>query len=133
MSDGQDVGPHALKIKGHIDHLARLGFPISPELGTDIILNSLPESFSHFVMNYNMRGVNKTLFELIQMLNTAENNIVKKKTNQVLMVNKGKGSRAKVRNKLLILRQTLPSSKRLSLSPKRTQFSSIAMRLDIGG
>ena len=99
MSDGQAVGPYALKMKGYIDHLGRLGFPISPELGTDMILHSLPESFSQFVMNYNMNGLNKTLTELIQMLNTAEGNIVKKKTNQVLMVNKGKGFKGKGKGK----------------------------------
>ena len=100
MSDGQAVGPHALKMKSYIDHLGRLGFPISPELGTDMILHSLPESFSQFVMNYNMSGVNKTLSELIQMLNTAEGNIAKKKTNQVLMVNKGKGFKGKGKAKV---------------------------------
>lgn len=90
MIEGQPVGPHVLKMKGHLEHLERLGYPIQLELATDMILHSLPESYNQFVMNYNMNGMNKSLSELHGMLKNAENNIAKK-TNQVLMVNKGKG------------------------------------------
>ena len=40
-------------------------------------------------MNYNMHGMNKTIFELYGMLKTAEKNI--KTIKDILMVYKGKG------------------------------------------
>ena len=52
MGAGSSVSVHILKMKGYIDQLERLGFPISQELATDFILNSLTSSFDSFVMNY---------------------------------------------------------------------------------
>ncbi|KAL3528071.1 hypothetical protein ACH5RR_012727 [Cinchona calisaya] len=97
MAEGAPVSPHVLKMKGHIDHLERLGFPISQELATDLILNSLPESYSQFVMNFNMNNMEKSVSELHLMLKTAEHNI-KKMPGQVLMVHKGKGMKTKGRS-----------------------------------
>ena len=57
-------------------------------MAIDIILQSLPEPYDGFVMNYNMHGMNKTVSELHGMLKTAEKNI--KTTKDVLMVNKRK-------------------------------------------
>ena len=39
MAEGASVSTHVLRMKGYIDHLCRLGFPIAPELATDLILN----------------------------------------------------------------------------------------------
>jgi len=97
MSEGESVSAHVLKMKGYIDHLERLGYPLSLELSTDLILHSLPGSFSQFVMNYNMNNMEKSIPELHGMLKTAEGNI--KKPTHVLNVNtrimkkkvKGKG------------------------------------------
>ncbi|KAG8634306.1 hypothetical protein MANES_17G035197v8 [Manihot esculenta] len=57
------------------------------ELSTDLILHSLPGSFSQFVMNYNMNNMEKYIPELHGMLKTAEVNI-KKRPTQILNVNK---------------------------------------------
>ena len=89
MAEGESVSAHVLKMKGYIDHLARLGYPLSLELSTDLILHSLPGSFSQFVMNYNMNNMEKSIPELHGMLKTAEVN-VKKRPTQILNVNKGK-------------------------------------------
>ena len=64
-----------------------LGVPFPVELGTDIILKSLPPSFAGFVMNYNMHGMNKSLSELFAILKVAEKDI-QKNTDHVMMVNK---------------------------------------------
>ncbi|KAI3723657.1 hypothetical protein L2E82_35412 [Cichorium intybus] len=88
MEDGQTVSSYVLKMKSHIDHLARLGVVMPEELATDMILNSLTKSFDPFVMNYNMNGLNKTIPELHGMLITAERNLPKK-TTQVLMIKEG--------------------------------------------
>ena len=98
MAEGASVSPHVLKMKGYIDHLERLGFPISQELATDMILNSLPESYDQFVMNYNMNNMEKSISELHGMLKTAEQSI-KKRPSTVLMVQKGKGMKRKGKGK----------------------------------
>ncbi|KAK9164200.1 hypothetical protein Syun_005102 [Stephania yunnanensis] len=85
MTEGALVSPHVLKMKGYVDQLDRLGFPISQELAMNLILNSLPESYSQFVMNYNMNNMEKSISELHLMLKTAEQNI-KKPSSNVLMV-----------------------------------------------
>ncbi|KAK9125734.1 hypothetical protein Scep_014580 [Stephania cephalantha] len=94
MVEGASVSPHVLKMKGYIDHLDRLGFPISQELATDLILNSLPDSYSQFMMSYNMNYMEKSISELHLMHKTAEQN-VKKPIASVLMVQKGKALKKK--------------------------------------
>ena len=84
------ISPHVLKIKGHLDHLDKLGLKIEQQLVVDIILQSLPEAYDGFIMNFNMHSMEKTVSELHRMLKTAEKNI-KNSTKDVLMVNKRKG------------------------------------------
>ena len=45
MVEGGSVSAYVLNMKGYIDHLERLEFPISPELAIDLILNSLLDSY----------------------------------------------------------------------------------------
>ena len=85
-------------MKGYIEHLERLGYPLSLEFSTDLILNSLTDSYDQFVMNYNMNNMEKSIAELHSMLKTAEQT-VKKKPSHVLMVNKGKGMKKKRKSK----------------------------------
>ncbi|VFQ73974.1 unnamed protein product, partial [Cuscuta campestris] len=61
------------------------------ELATDLILQSLPELYKGFVMNYMMHDLDKPLPELLKMLQTAEENLTKGKGASVLMVQGGKG------------------------------------------
>lgn len=93
MEEGQSVSTYVLKMKSHIDHLERLECPVSSELATDLILNSLSKSYDSFVMNYNMNGWNKSVSELHMMLKTAKNNIPKKSSN-VLMIREGRVKKA---------------------------------------
>ena len=87
------VSPHVLKIKGYLDHLEKHGLLISQDLAIDIILQSLPDAYDGFVMNYNMHNMEKMIYELHGMLKTIEQNI--KTTSNVLMVQKGKGKDTK--------------------------------------
>ena len=66
-------------------------------LAVDIILQSFPDTFDGFIMNYNMHNIEKIVSELHGMLKTAEQNI--KNTKDVLMVNKGKGMKRKGKGK----------------------------------
>src|SRR5664279_4406031 len=63
----------------------QLGFPMTKEFATHIILNSLPSAYDPFISNYHMHGMDKELTELHGMLKTAESDI-KRGANQVLMV-----------------------------------------------
>ena len=85
MEHGSSVSTHVVKMKGYIDQLKKLDYPLSDEMAADFILNSLPSSYDQFVMNFNMNAWVKTVPELHGMLKTAEMNIPTK-TNQVLLV-----------------------------------------------
>src|SRR5664279_4320855 len=63
----------------------RLGFPVTKEFATNIILNSLPSAYDPFISNYHMHGMDKELTELHVMLKTTKADI-KRGNNQVLMV-----------------------------------------------
>jgi len=98
MEENQSVSSYVLKMKSHIDRLERLNCPVSKELATDLILNSLTKRFESFVMNYNMNGWDKSIGELHQMLKTAEASMGKK-VSPVLTIDegssKGQGSKAR--------------------------------------
>ncbi|KAG8493032.1 hypothetical protein CXB51_010402 [Gossypium anomalum] len=61
------------------ESLSKLGFPLSQELATDVILQSLPDSYNQFVLNFDMNEIDKTLPQLLSMLRTAEGNMKKGK------------------------------------------------------
>jgi len=89
LSEGSPVGRHVLKMIGYSENLAHLGFVLEQELVVDLVLQSLPESFSSFVQNILMNDMDKTLPQLASMLRTAEKNM-KGKGKAILMVNNGK-------------------------------------------
>ena len=68
LTNGSSVSPHVLKIKGNLDHLQYLGLEITQALAVDIILQSLPDAFDGFIMNYNMHNMEKTIFEFMGCL-----------------------------------------------------------------
>ena len=45
MQAGSSVGPHVLKMKGHLEHLARIDVEIKKEMAADMVLQSLPRAF----------------------------------------------------------------------------------------
>ncbi|VFQ93093.1 unnamed protein product [Cuscuta campestris] len=75
LPSGNWVGPHVLKMIGYITNLEKLGFSLQKELATDLILQSLPELYKGFVMNYMMHDLDKPFRELLKMLQTAEENL----------------------------------------------------------
>ncbi|KAI5335939.1 hypothetical protein L3X38_026073 [Prunus dulcis] len=72
MVKGAPVHQHGLKMIRLIEQLESLNSPLNRNLATDIFLASLSDSFSQFVMNYNMRKMEHTLSELLNMCVTAE-------------------------------------------------------------
>ena len=55
-----------------ITHLGQLGFAMDGGLNQDLILQSLSDSFSQFIINYHTKKLNTSLSELLNMLKTAE-------------------------------------------------------------
>ncbi|KAK8516828.1 hypothetical protein V6N12_049540 [Hibiscus sabdariffa] len=96
MSEGSLVGAHVIKIMGYIQTLEKLGFALNDELAIEVVLQSLPDSFNQYVLNFNMNEINKTLPQLLGMLRTAEGNMKKGGSKSVLMVCEAKGKGKKV-------------------------------------
>ncbi|KAK8672863.1 hypothetical protein V6N13_111220 [Hibiscus sabdariffa] len=65
------------------------------ELATDVILQSLSDSFKQFIINFNMNEIDKTLPQLLGMLRTAESNLKRMDPNSIQIVSIAKGKRKK--------------------------------------
>lgn len=98
LQEGSPVSPHVLKMKGLVERLERLGSPLRSNLATSLVLGSLPKSYSHFIMHFNMNGWEKPIMELHAMLVTAEKNIPAK-TTPVLLVKGGQVKKPNAKGK----------------------------------
>ncbi|KAK8644739.1 hypothetical protein V6N13_124039 [Hibiscus sabdariffa] len=117
MSEGSPVGAHVIKMMDYIQTLEKLGFALNDELAIDVVLQSLPDSFNQFILNFNMNEIEKTLPQLLGMLSTAEGNMKKGGSKSVLMVREAKGKGKKVA-KSKGISKTKPKGKE-ALKPKR--------------
>ena len=72
MVEGTSALQQGLKMNGYIKRLDSLGFVMDAELSIDLILQSLPDSYASFVLNYQMNKITTTIPEIINMLKTAE-------------------------------------------------------------
>ena len=72
MAEGTSVRKHCLKTISNLNTLEVLGTDIDGESQVDTILQSLPESFKEFRLNYNMNKNVYTLSKLMNELVTAE-------------------------------------------------------------
>ena len=96
--DGQPVSSYVLKMKGYLDQIERLGYPMPKELGVSLILTSLSKDYNQFVMNYNMHSMGKTIVELHAMLKLAEQGLPKKAPT-ALTIREGKIQKPKPQKK----------------------------------
>ena len=95
LAEDKAVGLHVFKMIGLIEKLASLGFIMDYELSIDLVLQSLPQSYNGFMVNYYINKVKLTLPELLSLLTTVEG-AVKKNRTQALLIGgtskaKGKG------------------------------------------
>ena len=74
---GGNVRDHCLKMIGHISTAEVIGAKLDQEMKIDMILESLPNSFGQFKMNYNMNKLKLTPVELMHELESAERYLVK--------------------------------------------------------
>ena len=72
MAEGTSVREHCLRMISHLNTQEVLGADIDGESQVDMILQSLPESFKKFKLNYNMNKKIYTFFELMNELVAAE-------------------------------------------------------------
>jgi gag-polypeptide of LTR copia-type len=54
MIEGGSLDTHILRMTSDVEQLEKLNSPLSKEFATDVTLNSLPPSYSNFIMNYHM-------------------------------------------------------------------------------
>ena len=66
MAEGTSVREHCLRMISNLNTLEVLGTDIDGESQVDMILQSLPESFKEFRLNYNM---NKKIYSFSKLMN----------------------------------------------------------------
>ena len=72
MAEGASVREHMLKMIAHFEEAEVLGATIDPESQIDMVLETLPDLYSQFKLNYNMNKLNMDLTELMKELQAAE-------------------------------------------------------------
>ena len=68
MLERTPVREHVLKMISFLNELETLGANIDAQTQVDMILNSLPQSFAQFKLNYNMHQINFSMSELMSSL-----------------------------------------------------------------
>ncbi len=79
MKAGTPVRDHMMLIIGHLNEMEIMGAEIDGETQVDMILETLPEMFDNFKLNYSMNKLSYTLSELMKELQTAEALLLKGK------------------------------------------------------
>ena len=64
MDEGSSVNTHILKMINLIKKVGCLGFVMDHDLSIDLVLQSLLESYSHFVLKVNVNKPEATLASL---------------------------------------------------------------------
>ena len=68
MLEGTPAREYILKMISFLNELETLGANFDVKTQVDIILNSLPQSFAQFKLNYNMNQMNFSISELMSSL-----------------------------------------------------------------
>ena len=106
MAEGTSVREQCLRMISNLNTLEVLGADIDGESQVDMILQSLPESFKEFKLNYNMNKKVYTLSELMNelvategILGTSNVNANMAETSTSQPKSKGKGKKKKKKKK----------------------------------
>ena len=79
MSEGTSVEHYVSQMIADIEQLGQLGITFEAETSIDLILQSLPDCWGGFIMNYNMMNQEKSFGEMMAMLKEAEPELQKGK------------------------------------------------------
>ncbi|XP_024033527.1 uncharacterized protein LOC112095660 [Citrus clementina] len=100
MGKGTRVRDHVLKMMDYLNEAEIQGAQIDDNSKIDMVLESLPETFKEFKVNYNMNKRNMTLTELINELHYAEDIYrAEKSLGNINIAKKGSSSRLKPKGK----------------------------------
>ncbi|KAL0458359.1 UNVERIFIED_CONTAM: hypothetical protein Slati_0463100 [Sesamum latifolium] len=66
--EGSSVHSHGVKMLSLMEKLEDLKAGLNNDTYIDVILQPLPPSYDPFIINYNMNGLEKSIYELINML-----------------------------------------------------------------
>ena len=77
MSEGMSVESYMAQMITDIDELATMGIVFEAEITIDMILQSLPDTWRQFIINYNLINTDDTLGELLSTLKEAEKELLK--------------------------------------------------------
>ena len=77
MSEGMSVESHVAQMIADIDELATIGIVFEAKITVDMVLQSLPDSWRQFIINYNLMNTDDTLGDLLSTLKEAENELLK--------------------------------------------------------
>ncbi|XP_074351718.1 uncharacterized protein LOC141690861 [Apium graveolens] len=124
MAEGASVNDHVLKIINLIEGLGQLDFAMDGELSQDLVLQSLPDTFSQFIVNFHMNKMDVSLPKLHNMLKTAKSNFPSKKTSVLLI---GEVSTSKKRKRTLPKKkkkvgESKPTPTKANVDPKSNAF-----------
>src|SRR6266536_4375737 len=86
MEENSSTSEHVLRMSDYYNRLNQVGVKLPDKIVIKRVLQSLSPSYWNYVMNYNMKGMTKTIPELFVMLKSTKVEI--KKEHQVLIVNK---------------------------------------------
>ncbi|GJZ48521.1 zinc finger, CCHC-type containing protein, partial [Tanacetum coccineum] len=78
IEEDQSISTYMLKMKGYLDQMKHLGYPMPLVLGVNLLLSSLSKDYDQCVQNYNMHGMWKSIPELHAMLKLTEKCMPKK-------------------------------------------------------
>ncbi|GJW41791.1 hypothetical protein Tco_0070590 [Tanacetum coccineum] len=90
QEEGHLVSSYVLKMKGYIDNIEHLGYPVTLGLAVSLILIGLRKEFDGFVQNYNMHSLGKTVNELHAMLKLHEQTLPKNNAPALHAIRAGK-------------------------------------------
>ncbi|KAL0286932.1 UNVERIFIED_CONTAM: hypothetical protein Sradi_7136400 [Sesamum radiatum] len=68
MAEGSSMQSHGVKMLSLVEKLEDLKVGLNNNIYIDVILQSLPPSYDSFIVKYNMNGLEKSIYELINML-----------------------------------------------------------------
>nr|XP_048334867.1 uncharacterized protein LOC125423763 [Ziziphus jujuba var. spinosa] len=74
---GGSVRDHYLMMMGYFSRAKVIGAKLDEDVQIDMILESLPNSFNQFKLNYNMHNIKLSPIDLIHQLESAEKTLVK--------------------------------------------------------
>ncbi|KAK4383503.1 hypothetical protein Sango_2768000 [Sesamum angolense] len=68
MDEGSSIQSYMVKMLSLVEKLDDLKVGLDNDMYNDVILQSLPPSYDPFIINYNMKGFQKSIHEIISIL-----------------------------------------------------------------